>query len=93
MQTTINSLTYNKILDKFNVKVFADEKFDRTKKMKFVFHRVENIVREGENIGYQNVFPQCFQKLSRRKEIKMVTSIFPCFKMLPFLVLLKFPLV
>ena len=73
MQTTINSLTYNKILDKFNVKVFADEKFDRTKKMKFVFHRVENIVREGENIGYQNVFPQCFQKLSRRKEIKMVT--------------------
>ena len=34
--------------------------------MKFVLGRVENIVRKGENAGYQHflLFPQYFQKLS-----------------------------
>ena len=32
--------------------------------LKVVFHSVENIVRKGENAGYQHflLFPQCFQK-------------------------------
>ena len=31
---------------------------------KFVFNKVENIVRNGENAGYQHFlpFPNCFQK-------------------------------
>ena len=34
------------------------------KMMIFVFDGVENIVRKGENAGYQHFlhFPQCFQK-------------------------------
>ena len=34
--------------------------------MKPDLHRVENIVRKGENAGYQHflLFPQCFQKPS-----------------------------
>ena len=37
-----------------------------TQKLKFVLGRVENIVRKGENAGYQHVllFPRCFLKLS-----------------------------
>ena len=31
-----------------------------------VFNRIENIVRKGENAGYQHflLFPQCFEKAS-----------------------------
>ena len=37
-----------------------------TQKLKFIFGRVENIVRKVENAGYQHalLFLQCFQKLS-----------------------------
>ena len=50
-------------LSKF--KAFADDKIILSQKLKFVSRRVENIVRNGENAGYQHflLFPQCFQKL------------------------------
>ena len=34
--------------------------------MKFMWEKVENIVRKGENTGYRHLllFPRCFQKLS-----------------------------
>ena len=44
--------------------MIADDKINVTKKLKFALGRVENIVRKGENVGYQHflLFPQCFQK-------------------------------
>ena len=43
-----------------------------TKKLKFGMGRVENIVRKGENAGYQHflLFPQCFQKSSSQGSFK-----------------------
>ena len=66
MLLLVNSLPNDKILDQSKFKVFADDKIILTKKLKFVFGRVENIVGKGENAGYQHflLFPQCFQKLS-----------------------------
>ena len=62
----INSLSHDKILDQSRFKAFADEKMNVTKKLKFLFGSVENIVGKGENAGYQHflLFPQCFQKAS-----------------------------
>ena len=41
--------------------------------MIFDFDRVENIVRTGENAGYQHflLFPQCFQKASFSGSLKV----------------------
>ena len=43
---------------------FADNKMKITESLKFDLERVENIVGNGENAGYQHFlhFPQCFQK-------------------------------
>ena len=61
----ISSLTLYHTDKKFgcpNSKHFADEKFIVSQNMKFVFHRVENIVGKGGNAGYQHFlpFPQVF---------------------------------
>ena len=55
--------------DKFSywskLKVSVDDKINVNEKLKFVLGRVENIVRKGENAGYQHIllFPQCLQRL------------------------------
>ena len=69
----LNSLPHNKILDWSNLKAFADDKINVTEKMKFLLERVENIVRKGENAGYQHflLFPQCFQKVSYTGSLKV----------------------
>ena len=45
------------------LKAFANHKYNINPNIKFVFHRVENIVGQGENAGHQHflLFPQCFQ--------------------------------
>ena len=50
---SINSLPSDKIFDKSKLKGFVDDKIKVTQKLKFVLGRVENIVGEGENAGYQ----------------------------------------
>ena len=61
-----NSLLYDKILDWSKLKAFADDKMNVAQVMIPIFDRVENIVRKGENAGYQHflLFPQCFLKAS-----------------------------
>ena len=56
LNTILNSLPNDKILECFKLKVFvfADNKIDANEKLKVVFGRVENIV--GENAGFHNVF-------------------------------------
>ena len=46
------------------MKTCADNKINRTQKLKSVKERVQNIVGNGENTGYQHflLFPQYFQK-------------------------------
>ena len=63
LQNPVNSLPNDKILAWSKFKAFADDKINEAKMMIFVFHRVENIVRKGENAGYLHflLFPQCFQ--------------------------------
>ena len=60
----INSLPNDKFLDWSKLRVFADDKINVIKKLKFVFAQVEKIVGKGENAGYQHflLFRQCFQK-------------------------------
>ena len=68
-----NSVPNNKILDRSKLKAFADNKINETEKLKFVLERVENIVGKGENDGYQHflLFPQCFQKASFSRLLKV----------------------
>ena len=63
---SLKSLPNDKILDQSKFKAFADDKINVTKKLKFIFRRVENLVGKGENAGNQHflLFPQRFQKLS-----------------------------
>ena len=58
----IKSLPNDKILDVTKLKAFADHKINKAQMMISVFDRVENIVGNGENAGYQHflLFPQCF---------------------------------
>ena len=64
----------DKILDWSNLKAFAGDKINVAKKLKFVLGRGENIVRKGENAGYQHflLFPQYFQKFSYTGSLKVV---------------------
>ena len=54
----VNSLPNDKFLDWSKFKALADN-VSVTKKLKFVLERVENIMGEGENAGYQHflLFP------------------------------------
>ena len=72
----MNSLLHNKIVDLSKLKVFADNKIDVIRKLKFVSGRIENIVGKGENAGYQHflLFPHFFfffQKASDTKSLKV----------------------
>ena len=60
----LNSLPNDKFLHWSKLKALADSKTSVTSKQKFSFRWVENIVRKGENAGYQHflLFPVCFQK-------------------------------
>ena len=71
----INALPNDKILDWSKLKAFADDKINVTEKVKIVLARVENIVGKGENAGYQHflLFPQCFQKPSCPRSLKLGT--------------------
>ena len=55
----INSLPNDKILDWSKFKAFADDKINVNEQLKFALGRVKNIVRKGENVGYQHflLFP------------------------------------
>ena len=63
IQTYLNSLPNDKIIDK--LKAFVDSKMKLSKTMIFVSDRVENIAGKGDNAGHQHflLFPQCFQRL------------------------------
>ena len=69
----INSLTYDKIFYQSEFKAISDDNINRTKKLKLVYGRVENIVGKGENAGNQHflLFPQCFQKASFPGSLKV----------------------
>ena len=69
----LNPLPNVKILDLSKFKAFADDEIILTQKLKFLLRRVENIVRKGENAGYQHflLFPPCFQKLSFPEVLKV----------------------
>ena len=70
--TLFNPLLNDKFLDWSKLKAFADDKINSTDKQKFFLALVENIVRKGENAGYQHflLIPQCFQKFSFFRVIK-----------------------
>ena len=71
----VNPLPNNKILDQSKLKAFADDKINSTEKSKLVLRRVENFVGKGENAEYQHflLFPQCFQKPSHSRSLKVGT--------------------
>ena len=73
--STVNPLRNDNIFDYSNFKAFADDKIIMTEKLKFGLGRVENIVRKGENAGYQHflLFEQCFKKLSFPEVLKVRT--------------------
>ena len=73
LKVNINALPNDKYLDLSKLKAFADDKLNSTDKLKFVLGRVENIVRKGENAGYQHflLFPQCFQMASFSRSLKV----------------------
>ena len=68
-----NSLPSDRILDLSKLKAFTDDKVNVNENLKTVFGRVENIVGKGENAGYQHflLFPQCFQKASFSRSLKV----------------------
>ena len=70
--SSVNSLPNDKILYLSKFKQFADDKIIVTQKLKFTMGRMENIVGNGENVGYQHflLFPQYFQKLSFPEVLK-----------------------
>ena len=69
----LNSLPNGKIFDWSKLKAFTDDKIKVNEKLKFGLRRIENIVRKGENAGYQHflLFPQCFQKSSVSRSLKV----------------------
>ena len=46
------------------LKAFAEDYQNKAEMADFVLDRVENIVGNGKNVGYQHIllFPQCFRK-------------------------------
>ena len=51
---SIYSSQNDKISDWSKFRAFADDNIDIIQKLKFDLEMVENIVRKGENAGYQN---------------------------------------
>ena len=75
LQYSFNSLPNDKTLAQSKFKVFADGNINVTLKLKFVLRWVENILRKGENAGYQHflLFPKCFQKPPSSGSLKVGT--------------------
>ena len=71
VELTLNQMT--KFLDWSKLKAFVDDKINVTGKLKFLLERVQNIVGKEENAGYQHflLFPQCFQKDSSTRSLKV----------------------
>ena len=67
------TLPNNKILTLIKLKAFADHKFNVAYVMTSFFCRAANNVEKEENPGYQHflLFPQCFQKLSVSRSLKV----------------------
>ena len=63
-------------LEWFKLKGLTKGKIDVTEKLKFLLGRAENIVRKGENAGYQHflLFQQCFQKAFFPGSLKVETE-------------------
>ena len=63
-RTILNPFPNNKILDWFELKEFADDKFKFHENGRMFFKWTENIVGKGEIARYEQflLFPQCFQK-------------------------------
>ena len=71
-----NPLPNDKILDMSKLKAIADDKINVTQKLKFEMGRIKMvncIVGKDENAGYQHflVFPQCFQRASFARSLKV----------------------
>ena len=68
----INPLPSDKFLNLSKLKAFGDDKINVTKKLKFVFGRVEIIVGKEENAGNQHflIFPR-FSKPSFSGSLKV----------------------
>ena len=56
----VYSLPNDKILDKFKLKEFADNKVHETKERKFVLGQVENIVGKQENAPFPTIFSKFY---------------------------------
>ena len=71
---TLQLFTIRQILAQSRLKAFADDKLSVAKTMISVFDRIENIVGNGENAGYQHflLFPQCFQEAFYTNSLKVV---------------------
>ena len=67
------SLPNDNFSDWSKLEAYADEKMNVTKIIEFLVGRVENIVGEGENTGYQHflLFPLCSQKASFSRSLKV----------------------
>ena len=70
---SFNSLPNDKFVDCSKLKVCADDKINKTEKLKFVLGMGENIVGKGENAGHQHFLlsPECFQKASLYRSLKV----------------------
>ena len=66
IHSLFNTLPNDRILDKSEIKAFADDIINLIEKIKTIFGRVKNIVGKGENADYQHflLFPRCFCKAS-----------------------------
>ena len=65
--------TNRQILNGTELKALADDKFNDAKMSVSVHERVENIVGNGVDAGYQHflLFPQCFTKPSSFRSLKV----------------------
>ena len=70
---SFNFLLNDNFLDLTKFKAFTDDKYYVAKIIISVFDRVENIVRKGENAGYQHFLfsPHCFQKTFFSRSLKV----------------------
>ena len=70
---SVNSLPNDTILGMSKFKADADDKFGLGEITRFVFERVENIVGNGEDAGYQHflLFLQCLQEASYSGSLKV----------------------
>ena len=50
----INPLPDKRILDWSKLKVFSDDKLNATQKLEVALGRVENLMRKGDNAGFQH---------------------------------------